>query len=313
MQGHSLFYLLENYMAFKRVKKKDSFAQWFIDNFGVDKFNELVLHQKNIDNGIDIWHISPQSSAQLWFKCENKEYHEYCITAEKYHKGCRCKYCARTKYVHPLDSFGQYIIDNYNRDFLERIWSSKNKKSPFKYTTGTEQKAHFNCYQCGNYIGESQIKNYIRGHKLCGKCKNSLSSLHQKVIDYLKKMNYEINTEHNCSIIPINPVTKLPLPFDVEVKKHKLIIEIHGKQHYELIGENSKWLHGLSSAEYLAKRKKYDEFKKSFALSNGYFYLEIPYWSEKDDQYKILINEKIKEIDTHIIRATTDTKMGYHG
>lgn len=294
-------------MAFRKVKKEDSFAQWFIDEFGVDKFNTLIDHRKNINNGIDIWSISKRSTAMLWFNCEKKEYHNYCVSADKYYCGKRCKYCGRTKYVHPIDSFGQYIIDNYGKDFLDKIWSDKNEKSPFKYTVGSEQHAHFNCYNCGEYIGYSQIKNYIASKKMCKICCGKLSSLHHKVIDYLQKNKYNINTEYSCSIVPVNPVTKYPLPYDVEVKDYKLIIEIHGRQHYELAGQTSKWLHGMTSAEYLAKRKKYDEFKKSFALANGFFYLEIPYWSENNNEYEILINNKLKEIK-HIIHQQRLTR-----
>ena len=238
-------------MAFKKVKKKDSFAQWFIDNFGIDKFNNIIMHEKNIENGIDIWTLAPQSMANIWFRCENKDYHEYCIPAYRYYKGNRCKYCGRTKYVHPMDSFGQYIIDNYGADFLDKIWSDKNQKSAFKYTLGSEQKVHFNCSECGEYMGTSQINNYIRSQKTCVKCKKSISSLHQKVIDYLGSLSLEINKEHDCSIIPINPVTKYPLPYDMEVIDLKLIIEVNGRQHYKELGKNSEWLHGLSSAEYL--------------------------------------------------------------
>lgn len=300
-------------MAFKQVKRKDSFAQWFIDEFGIDKFNTLIIHEKNIENGIDIWSISKRSTAMLWFKCENKEYHEYCMSADRYYCGNRCKFCGRTKYVHPLDSFGQYIIDNYGKDFLNNIWSDKNEKSPFKYRMGSEQKAHFNCYECGEYIGYSQIKNYIASKKMCKKCMDNISSLHQKVINYLQYNQYCINTEYSCSIMPINPVTKYPLPFDVEVIDYKLIIEINGRQHYELCGKTSKWLHGMTSIEYLTKRKKYDDFKKSFALANGFFYLEIPYWAENNDEYKKLIDTKINEIKTYNIPTTTEMRERYLG
>lgn len=285
-------------MAFKIAKKEDSFAQWFINQFGVDKFNTLICHQKNIENNIDIWHISKRSSAQIWFQCENKEYHQYCLSADKYYRGNRCKYCGRTKYVHPLDSFGQYIIDNNGIDFLNKIWSNKNIKTAFKYTLGSEQKAHFNCCECGEYIGTSKIKNYIVSSKICSKCSHRISSLHTKVIDYLQKLNYEIKLEHDCSIVPINPLTKYPLPFDIEIVDYKLLIEVNGKQHYKPIGSGSKWLKGLTSAEYLAKRQQYDNYKKSFAIANGFFYLEIPYWAERNEQYKDLITHKIKELHT---------------
>ena len=300
-------------MAFKKVKKEDSFAQWFINEFGIDKFNSCIIHEKNIANGIDIWTISKRSTAMLWFRCENKDYHEYQLTADKYYAGNRCKYCNRTKYVHPLDSFGQYIIDNYGKGFLDKIWSDKNKKSPFKYTVGSEQKAYFNCYNCGEYMGFFQIKNYVVSKKMCKHCTNNISSLHQKVIYYLQKNGYNINTEYDCSILPINPITKYPLPYDVEVVEHKLIIEVHGKQHYEECGKSSKWLHGMTSIEYLAKRKKYDDFKKSFAIANGFFYLEIPYWAEGNEVYIELIENKLKELKTYNTPTTTEMRERYLG
>lgn len=34
----------------------------------------------------------------------------------------------------------------------------------------------------------------------------------------------------------------------------------------------------------------------NYALTHGYNYLVIPYWSEKDDQYKKIIDDKINEI-----------------
>ena len=283
-------------MAFKKIRKEDSFAQWFIDTQGIDRFTNLIDHEKNAELKIDIWHISKRSSVQIWFKCENKDYHKYCLTADKYFKGVRCKYCGRTKYVHPLDSFGQLLIDQYGNEFLKKIWSDKNEKSPFKYTIGSEQKAFFNCCECGEYMSYSQIKNYIASKKMCLQCLGKVSNLHLKVLGYLKELKRPFNTEYDCSITPINPVTKYPLPYDIEDINGKLIIEVHGRQHYDKCGDNSKWLHGLTSIEYLAKRKKYDEFKKSFALANGFFYLEIPYWSEKNDEYKILIDTKLKEI-----------------
>ena len=116
-------------MAFKKVKRKDSFAQWFVNSYGMEKFNLIINHKKNIEEGLNIWDISTGSEAKIWFYCENKDYHEYRISCNNYHRGARCKYCARTKYVHPRDSFGQYLIDNYGEEFIKLIWSDKNKKS----------------------------------------------------------------------------------------------------------------------------------------------------------------------------------------
>lgn len=283
-------------MGYRYVEQKDSFAQWFIDEFGIDKFNTLIIHEKNIENEVDIWHISSRSMAEIWFRCENKSYHEYCMPAYRYYKGARCKYCGRTKYVHPLDSFGQYIVDNYGKEFLDKIWSDKNTKSPFEYTVKSQQKAYFNCCKCGTYIGKSQIKNYVTYSKMCPSCRGIISSLHEKVIGYLKSKNIKYKRQHDCDITPVNPVTHYPLPYDVELVQYKLIIEINGRQHYFKMSDNSPWLEGMTSIEYFAKRQKYDEFKKQYALQNGYDFLQIPYWAEQKDKYKQLIDKKIEQI-----------------
>lgn len=39
-----------------------------------------------------------------------------------------------------------------------------------------------------------------------------------------------------------------------------------------------------------------DKLKKEYALSHGYEFLVIPYWTESDDSYKTLIDNKISEI-----------------
>lgn len=52
----------------------------------------------------------------------------------------------------------------------------------------------------------------------------------------------------------------------------------------------------ITPEEQLHKRRLYDRYKKFIAFNNGYFYLEIPYTSEKDESYKSLIDNKIEEI-----------------
>ena len=113
---------------------------------------------------------------------------------------------------------------------------------------------------------------------------------------------YELRHEHNCSIVPITPKSysgNNTLPFDNEVVDLKLIIEVHGLQHYDKISYSSIWnKKNLTPEQQLHKRKLYDRYKKFIAYCNGYFYLEIPYWTEKDESYKQLIDNKINEIYT---------------
>ena len=125
------------------------------------------------------------------------------------------------------------------------------------------------------------------------------SELQDKVFNYLtKELNYKTNTEYDCNIVPINPLTGRKLPFDNEVVDLKLIIEVHGLQHYEVTGFSMLRANqtGNTPEEEFEYRKQVDEFKKNYALENGYHYLEIPYWTKDDESYKELINNKIKEI-----------------
>lgn len=282
-------------MGFKKVKKEHSFAQWFLYEFGQDKFDKLINHKKNLELKIDIWKISRGSGTHIWFICENKDYHEFCISADKYNRGIRCKYCARTKYVHPKDSLGQYIIDNFGEDFLNKIWSNKNEKSAFKYTLGSEKKVWFNCIYNKHCDELKQVKNTVRGGFNCTKCKTQ-SKLQKNVYEYIRDLGFKINTEYECNITPININTGRKLPFDNEVEDLKLIIEVHGQQHYE-IGESSAWNTKRTVNEYIKYRKELDLFKKEYAISKGYKYLEIPYWSDDNEEsWKKLINNEIEYI-----------------
>lgn len=294
-------------MGFRKVKKKDSFGQWYLDTFGEEKLEELLNNPKNNNLRDKIFNISTGSEYHIWFKCEKKDYHENCMSAHSFFSGGRCKYCGRTKYVHPKDSLGQYIIDNYGEDFLKIIWSDKNKESAFKYSIGTEKKVWFKCPDGIHEDSYRQVKNAVNYNFRCPYCssKCNYSILQEKVYEYVKDKFKEIRREHNCTIVPVNPKTKFKMPFDVEIVDYKLIIEINGKQHYECIGKNSKWLHGLTPEEYLKERKEKDEYKKNFAIKNGYHYLEIPYWCDDDKEtWKKMIDEKINKINEG---TTTET------
>lgn len=86
--------------------------------------------------------------------------------------------------------------------------------------------------------------------------------------------------------------------FDNEIKELKLIIEVHGEQHYKSCSwDKYKAKKNNTTQDCVFKQRQlYDKYKKNFALNSGYFYLEIPYWTERDESYKNLIDDKIREI-----------------
>lgn len=117
------------------------------------------------------------------------------------------------------------------------------------------------------------------------------------------KLRYDfiISRERECSLVAVNPKTGKELLYDNDIaisNDLNLIVEINGKHHYEInqFIELSAKNNGTTPQQELEYQQWKDEYKKQFALSNGYHYLAIPYTAFKDDSYKTLIDNKISEI-----------------
>lgn len=114
--------------------------------------------------------------------------------------------------------------------------------------------------------------------------------------------NYKVVHEHDCSLKCRNPETNHLLPYDNELiisDDVRVIIECHGEQHYKICGltKLAAKKENVTPEEALKYVQWKDEYKKQYALSQGYYYLEIPYWSESDESYKTLIDEKLNYIN----------------
>jgi len=238
--------------------KCNSFAQYLTNKYGDNAF-DLYWSDKNI---ISPWEIEKCSNKKVWIKCQEKDYHEdYQISPNNFGYNERCPYCSHNNgKVHPKDSLGQYIIDNYGQDFLDKIWSDKNKKSAFKYFIYSINEVWWKCF-------DKSHEDYLRKISISTTCEfrcplcmenRKESVLQEKVRSYIETLNYTILHESYCTIVPKNPKTNRILPFDNEIKELKLIIEVHGTQHYfECSG---LWKTDNSN---LVKRKLYDRYKKN--------------------------------------------------
>lgn len=147
-------------------KQCNSIMQHCIDNNCVNALNL----KKNYELGLDLWNIPKRSRIKIWFLCTNEEtpYHNdeggYLMSCEQFYVGQRCPYCGNNHKVHPKDSLGQYIVDNYGKDFLDKIWSNKNKISPFKVFLHSTKKYWWNC------INDKNHKPYYRNCNDSMKC-----------------------------------------------------------------------------------------------------------------------------------------------
>ncbi len=273
----------------------NSFAYWGINKYGTDFLDKYWDYDKNL--GIDPFVISYACNKKVWIKCQEKDYHDsYLIACNKFSvSNCRCYYCkTNSGKIHPNDSLGSLYPQVLN------IWSELNNKTPFEYAPHTNKKVWFKCQK--HYDYKQSVNNAVERMFRCPECTKEMfdSYLQTKVYNYLltKYPNYKINKEFKCTLISINPKTNYKLPYDNEIEELKLIIEVMGIQHYK----PTSWIKNASNKsnqtieELFAYQKWKDLYKKDFALKNGYNYIAIPYWTEKDESYKILIDNKIKEI-----------------
>jgi hypothetical protein len=281
-----------------KCNKCNSFAQYLIDMYGK---NALELYWDYDKNTINPWSISKGSTQKIWIKCQEKYYHgSYKISPNHFIQNKRCL-CCSGKAVHLLDSLGTLYPQALDR------WSEKNDKLPYEYAPFSMKKVWWKC-ECGKHEDyERSIASTNKYDFRCPECikERDESFLQEKVrlyIEELNNRNYIILHEHKCTIIPQNPKHKGSrgqMPFDNEVKELKLIIEVMGSQHYEITGFHKKHAkrNNTTTEHELHMQQVRDRYKRIYAKSKGYEYLEIPYWTDdNEDTWKQLIDCKINEI-----------------
>jgi len=267
--------------------KCNSIAQWGIDNLDKDFLKKYWDYKLN--KNIDPWDTNKRGNTKIWIKCQEKDYHEsYIVVCSGFVDNNRCPYCKGFK-VHPLDSLGNLLE---SKDLLN-IWSEKNIKSPYECMPHNNEKAWWKCLNNDKHEDyERTITNSTKYDFRCPECvqERDESLLQEKVRIYLESLGYTILHEHKCTIVPINPKTNRPLPFDNEVKDLKLVIEVHGEQHYKAV-------YYFDKNSNLHKRQLYDRYKCIYAKLKDYNYIVIPYWTDNSKkEWKTLIDEEIRLI-----------------
>jgi hypothetical protein len=183
-------------------------------------------------------------------------------------------------------------------------YEKNNNITPDDVLAYTNEQYWWKCGACGcEWLASPDSRSQGSGCPECARSRNK-SKLQEKVEKYIiDKYNYFIAHEYGCSVIDRNPVTNYPLPYDndVTIGNNHLIIEVMGEQHYKItnyvIADARK--REVSPKEELLYIQWKDEHKKQYAISQGYYYLAVPYTSENDESYKQLIDNKIHEILTN--------------
>lgn len=276
----------------------NSFGQWGIDNICIDFLNKYWDYDKNTEYPMK---LQKMSNKQIYIKCQEKDYHgSYPVMPYDFvGKNIRCPFC-HMRQVHQLDSLGTHYSKSLDS------WSDKNDDTPFEVAPKSNQKRWFKCENHKHKDYLSYVYRAVDRNFECPKChqEQDKSYLHKKVEQYLDNCySYHRNTEYDCTIVTINPLTGYILPYDIEVvidEKNSLYIEIQGKQHFEicLLTKEDALERGCTPEEALANLQYRDKLKMDNVLLNKQYYLAIPYWTECDESYKTLIDNKIHEILT---------------
>ena len=255
-------------------------------------------------NDIDPSKVAISSNQRFWWKCLDCGY-SWQASPNSRNKGHGCPECNsfvanQKKILFHLNRDGSFA--DVHPEFIKYWDFELNDQTCYQLTSKSGYLANWKCPDCGCQWKRTVA--HMDKSKGCPRCveNQDISSIQRKAQDYIL-MNYEyvLRHEKDCSILPKNPKTNYPMPYDNEViisDDVRLIIEVNGEQHYsitEFIKMDAK-KHNITPKEELEYLQWKDEYKKQYALKNGYYYLALPYWTFNDDSYMILIDSKIQEI-----------------
>ncbi len=157
----------------------NSIGQYIIDNYG-ETYLKTIWSEKN---KISPFEISKGSSKKkIWLKCQNNNTHpDYDLLASNFSHSHNCPYCSG-KRVCLTNSLG-YLYPE-----VVTIWSDKNKKSPYEYTSHSKQKVWWKCKNNSHEDYLREIDNSVTYNFNCHKC---VKETHYNIENLVgKKFNY---------------------------------------------------------------------------------------------------------------------------
>lgn len=170
---------------------KNSFKQYCEDTGNYALLN--LWDDELNDTAPDL--VSCRTNEKYWFKCPNgiHESRQICVgnVTKGYEK--RGYYCI----CHACNSIGQYIIDNFGLEYLEKIWSDKNEKSYYDIDKSSTSKIWLRCLDDETHDDyDVTANNYYNGHQQCPYCTgqrvcltNSFGYKHPEYVDVWSDKN----------------------------------------------------------------------------------------------------------------------------
>lgn len=146
-------YDIETYPFVKGNKSKCNYCCNFYEN-SFAYYIQIILKEPLNKywvwdvNDVNPYLISKYYKDKVTLKCVKKDYHGVYTVAplDFVSETSRCPYCASKK-IHPKDSFGQWLIDTYGDDAIEKYWSPKNTLDPFRISKSNDKKIWILCQE----------------------------------------------------------------------------------------------------------------------------------------------------------------------
>ena len=171
-------------------------------------------------------------------------------------------------------------------DYISRIFE-KDETKELLYLEGDKLNpfVYYTCKKCGLEQCQKYEKLKVNaGHN----CESEKSSGEVIVEEFLKVSNIPYRIQFD-TLKCVNPKTRKIMPYDFELTSHRIIIEVQGKQHLEYI----PYFHG-SEENYQYQLWK-DDYKRNFAIKNGYSVLYLTYQDIQTGAYKQMIHSIMTE------------------
>lgn len=164
------------------MKIKYSFEQWCLDN---NRYDLLSLWDYEL-NSVAPREVGYSVSRPYYFKCPKGAHPSetrYINSITNNPKTMLCKQC---------HSLGQWIVDTYGEDAIDKLWSDKNNIDPFYVTKNSNQKVWLKCMnhpEHPDYLKKVSV--FIQGYA-CPMCSgrgliegyNDVSTTHPWLVKY---------------------------------------------------------------------------------------------------------------------------------
>ena len=231
----------------------------------------------HVDSGKTIYSMSDDEimrAAKIIWSTKTKE--ECVVESKEKRADLRSADFRKEKYHKECFEIPDYILSLFEKDNTNEIVCVDGYK--------INPNIYFTCKRCGKEICQTyEDMRAKRGHG----CDSNKSSGEVLIEEYLKHLGLCFKTQRD-TLECVNPKTKCVMPYDFELPKSRVIIEVQGKQHFEFI----EYFHG--TVENFEYQQWKDSIKKEYAERQGYRVVYINYQELQSGEYKTIIDNYIK-------------------